>query len=152
MNTPCPRCRAPNREIARFCARCGLSLEIGVDGTRRAGRIRHPRPTAVPDGYRPCRNATDLHYRWESSLGGEVLIGTEGVNVVVFNAGYLLREVVFDVRGEGTDGKELFAVERTVVELAQGKDIALEIPSYELPAPMGALKVSLVSAEFGPEE
>ena len=73
-------------------------------------------------------------------------------DVVVFNAGYPLREVVFDVRGEGKDGKELFTVERTVGELPQGKEVALEIPSYELPAPMGALKVWLVSAEFGPEE
>jgi hypothetical protein len=152
METECPRCRASNRDIARFCARCGLSLQAGLDGIRRAGRIRHPRPAPAPDGYVPCRDAADLYYHSESSLGGEVLISTEGVNVIVFNAGYPLREVVFDVRGEGKDGKELFAVERTVQELPQGKDISLEIPSYELPGPMGALKVSLVSAAFGPEE
>jgi len=96
----------------------------------------------------PCEDAADLYYRWESSLGGAALIGTEGVNVIVFNAGYPLREVVFDVRGQGEDGQELFAVERTVEELPQGKQVSLEIPSYELPAPMRSLKVSLVSAGF----
>jgi hypothetical protein len=148
MEMECPRCHAPNRDVARFCARCGLILEAGLDGTRRAGRIRHPQPVPVPDGCVPCRDAADLYYRSESSLGGQTLLGTEGVNILVFNSGYPLREVVFGVRGEGKDGRELFAVERTVTELPQGKEVALEIPSYELPAPLGMLRVSLVSAEF----
>jgi len=152
MEMKCPRCHTPNREIARFCARCGLSLKIGVNATRRAGRIRHPQPAAAPDGYTPCREAADLYYRTESSLGGETLIGTEGVNVVVFNAGYPLREVVLEVRGEGKDGQELFKVERGPEDLPHAKEVSLEIPSYELPAPLGALRVSLMSAEFGPEE
>ncbi len=122
-----------------------------MDGTRRAGRIRHPRPAAVPNGCAPCRNAADLYYRSESSLGGEVLLGTEGVNVVVFNAGYPLSEAVFEVRGQGENGRELFTVERRVAELAQGKEVWLEIPSYELPAPLQALKITLLSAEFRPE-
>lgn len=149
MGTECPRCHTSNRDIARFCARCGLLLDGGVNGTRPAGRIRHPRPTTVPDGYEPCRDAADLYYRSESSLGGEVLIDTEGVNVIVFNSGYPLREIVLEVRGEGKDGQELFTVERTVEELSQGKEVSLEIPSYELAAPLGAVKVSLLSAEFG---
>jgi len=148
MGAQCPRCHAENRDIARFCARCGLVLAVGLDGTRRAGRIRHPQGVAVPDGYASCAEAADLHYRWESSLGGEALLGTEGINIFVFNSGYPLREVVFSVHGEGRDARELFAVERTVEELPQGEEIALEIPSYELPAPLGGLKVSLVSAEF----
>lgn len=149
MATECPRCQAPNPEIARYCAHCGLSLEVGVDGTRGAGRVRHPRPATVPDGYLPCDHAVQLYYRSESSLGGDVLIGTEGVNVIVFNAGYSLREVVLALGGTGKDGKELFAVERTAEQLPQGEEVSLEIPSYELPAPLRALKVSLVSAEFG---
>ena len=151
MEKQCPRCQASNRKVARFCARCGLALEVGVDGTRRAGRVRHPRPVAVPEGCSPCRDAADLHYRTESSLGGETLIATEGLNVLVFNAGYSLREVVFNVSGEGRDGQELFAVERTVEELPQGKQVPLEVPSYELPAPLKTLRVSLMSAEFTPE-
>jgi hypothetical protein len=138
----------PNREIARFCARCGLSLELGVNGTRRPGRIRHPRPAVVPDGYLPCGSAADLYYRSESSLGGEALLDTEGVNVAVFNAGYPLSEVVFEVQGQGEQGQELFTVERRADELPQGKESWLEIPSYELPAPLRALKVTLLSAEF----
>lgn len=151
METECPRCLCRNRDIARFCARCGLSLEIGVDGTRRAGRIRHPRPAVVPDGYLPVDGAADLHFRSESSLGGETLIETEGLSVVVFNAGYALREVELAVRGEGSGGKELFNVVHSVGELAQARGVSVEIPSYELPAPLRELKLALVSAEFGQE-
>jgi hypothetical protein len=149
METVCPRCKTANREVARFCARCGLSLDIGVDGSRRGGQVRHPRPTTVPRDYRPCDQAADLYYRTESSSGGQTLIATEGVNVLVFNSGYLLRQVVLEVRGEGDGGRELFSVERTVDELPQGKEVAVEIPSYELPAPLRTLAVRLVSAEFG---
>jgi hypothetical protein len=151
METECPRCHCPNRDIARFCARCGLSLEIGVDGTRRAGRIRHPRPAAVPDGYAPFDGAADLYFRSESSLGGETLIDTEGVSVVVFNSGYPLREVELEVRGEGSNGEELFKMVHSVGELEQAHGVSVEIPSYELPAPLHKLKLALVSAEFGQE-
>jgi len=148
MEIECPRCRVPNREVARFCARCGLFLEEGLDGRRVAGCIRHPHPAEIPDGYEPCAGAVALHFRTESSLGGDILIATEGINVLVFNSGYALREVVFDVRGTGKDGRELFAVERAVGALAQGAEAVLEIPSYELPAPLGTLEVALRSAEF----
>jgi hypothetical protein len=148
MEAACPRCHTANRDISRFCARCGLSLAVGVDGTRRPGRVRHPRPTPVPPGYLPCDGAADLHYRMESSLGGKALIGTEGVNVVVLNAGYALREVVLCVRGQGEAGRELFSVERTLDEVPQGQEVSLEVPSYELPAPLRELKLALVSAEF----
>jgi hypothetical protein len=124
-------------------------LDIGVDGSRGAGRVRHPRPTTVPRDYRPCDRAADLYYRTESSLGGQTLIATEGVNVLAFNGGYPLREVVLEVRGEGDAGRELFSVQRTVTELPQGKEVAVEIPSYELPAPLRTLTVRLVSAEYG---
>ena len=149
METECPRCQTTNREIARFCARCGLSLDVGVDGSRRAGRIRHPRATTVPQDFAACNQTADLYYRSESSLGGETLIATEGINVLVFNSGYTLREVVLEVRGKGDGGRELFSAERTVDELPQGKQVAVEIPSYELPAPLRTLAVALVSAEFG---
>jgi hypothetical protein len=122
-----------------------------VDGVQPAGRIRHPRAAAVPEGYTRCRDAADLYYRSESSLGGDVLIATEGINVLVFNAGYPLREVVLEVRGEGEEGRELFTVERVVKVLPRAEDVSVEIPSYELPAPLRALKIALVSAEFAPE-
>jgi hypothetical protein len=152
MGKDCPRCHTQNADIARFCARCGLLLEVGLDGTWRAGRIRHPGPGPVPEGYAPCQNAADLYYHSESSLGGKVLLGTEGLNVVVFNSGYPLRDVVLELRGTGKEGQGLFTVERTVEELPQGEKVALEVPSYELSAPLGALTVALVSAEFATEE
>jgi hypothetical protein len=81
-----------------------------------------------------------------------VLIGTEGVNVVLFNAGYPLSEVALQVRGEGKDGRELFTIDRAVAELPRARDVSVEIPSYELPSSLGAVKVTLLSAEFGEEE
>lgn len=151
MGFSCPRCGSANCDVARFCARCGLSLDIGVDGSRDAGRIRHPRPAQPPTGFTPCEDAAQLYWRSESSLGGETLIATEGINVVVFNAGYPLRDVALRIRGEGDEQRELFVVERDIEEWVQGAEATLEVPSYELPAPLRRLTVALASAEFGEE-
>ena len=151
MEIECPRCRQVNREIARFCARCGFSLEIGVDGSREAGRVRHPQPVELVGEYLPCEKAADLFFRTESSLGGAALIATEGVNVAVFNRGYPLCEVVLELRGGGDGDRELFNIERTLERLPQGREVLLEIPSYELPASLRALTVKLLSARFEAE-
>jgi len=149
MNAKCPRCNADNREIARFCAHCGLSLANGADGSHSPGRVAHPRPAAVSPDYLPCERAPDLFFRTESSLGGETLLRTEGVNVMVFNRGYALREVELRIKGVGDGGNELFDVEKTLEEFPRDRDVVLEIPSYELSAPLRRLTVTLLSAEYG---
>jgi hypothetical protein len=92
-----------------------------------------------------------LYWRSESSLGGEALIATEGVSVSVFNAGYALRDVTMRLSGAGDQNRELFDIERSISELYHGGAAVVEIPSYEVPAPLRHLKVSLESAEFGQE-
>lgn len=148
MEKRCPRCGVQNPPVARFCGRCGLTLTVGIDGTQRAGRVRHARPLPVPEGYLPCQDAADLYYRRESALGGAPLLATEGLKLLVFNAGYPLRDVVLRISGWDKDDAELFALERELAELPAGKPVALEIPSYELPAPQKSLRVELASAEF----
>jgi hypothetical protein len=66
METRCPRCHTLNNDIARFCARCGLLLEADADGVSPAGRLQHPKPAPVPEGYEQCQEAADLYYRLES--------------------------------------------------------------------------------------
>ncbi len=148
MELTCPRCLATNRSVARFCAHCGLVLESADGGPLAPGRIRHPEPLPAPEGFAPCADAVDLYFRCESAWGGARLLGTEGVSVILFNGGYPLGDVVLNVRGEDPTGRELFATEHPVGELPRGKEVTLEIPSYELPDPVHAVSIALVSAEF----
>lgn len=84
-------------------------------------------------------------------MGGAALIATEGLSVAVFNAGYALSELTLRLRGVGDEGRELFEIERSIQKLGHGAEATLEIPSYEVPAPLRRLTVSLASAEFGQE-
>ena len=150
MNTSCPRCQTVLRPAARFCGRCGLLLEsVGTELV--AGRIRHPNPLPPPESFQPCGEAADLYYRWESAWGGSMLLGTEGIAVFLFSGGYPLRQVVLRIEGADDQGRQLLAVQRTVDDLPRGRQIRLELASYELPAPVRSIGASLVSAEFGPE-
>ena len=150
MKTECPRCRSENAQDARFCAHCGLLLDSG--GPQQAGRVRHPQPAAVPSGYLPCEDAVGLYFFAESSLGGQALLGTEGLLVSVLNSGYPLCEVELELRGQDREGNELFALQRAVQLLAQGERVELEVPSYEIEAPLAQLRVRLISAEFARAE
>jgi len=126
-----------------------LALGAGIDGSNDAGRIRHPQPLAVPQGFTAVGRAADLYFRSESAWGGERLLSTESIGVVLFNAGYPLQEVVLEGRGADQNDKKLFTIEQTVLELPRGEQIKIEVASYELPAPVRALFVALVSAAFG---
>lgn len=145
----CPRCRQISRIDARFCYACGLSLSPGVDGTFAAGRVPHPHPQEPPGNCRLVEAAADLHYCYESALNGPLLIGTEGVQIRVFNAGYGLQDCLFQISGVGERGP-LFTVERMAPELPQGATVTLEVPSYEFNAPLQELTVRLMRAEFVP--
>jgi hypothetical protein len=149
METLCPRCEVANPAVARFCRACGLSLALGLDGTRDAGRVGHPRPSVLPPGYQGCEGAADLFFQAESAWGGAALLATEGVKIVVFNRGYSLRDVQLQVVGQGEGDKRLFEIVHGLDDLPHGRNFAIEVPSYELPAPLRLLKVTLLSARYG---
>ncbi len=148
---PCPRCGDPNRPVARFCSQCGLALDTAMGEGLAPGRVRHPRPAAPPPGFLPCDDAAQLYYRWAPSGGGAPLSGTESIDVTIFNAGYPLAEVMLHLCGDGPDGTRAFAVERRLAALPQGEPAPLEVPSYEIAAPLRVLRVALRSAKFAPE-
>ena len=152
MENVCPRCHSANRSAARYCARCGLGLDAGVDGSRAAGRVKQAQSLPVPAGYVPVADAAHLYYHWESSLGGGTLIGTEGLMVTIFNAGYALRDVVLTLTGLGRDSEVVFIVDETVRELLRGGKAAVEVPSYMMSEPMRTLNAALRSAEFADEK
>ena len=144
----CPRCGTDNPEVASFCRHCGLALIRGPEGLLGAGRLRHPEPLAVPDGYEPVEGAPDLYFRWQAAWGGEVLLGTETLALTGFNAGYPLAAVVLRVRGEDKGGKAMFTVEKEIGSWPCGGEVTVEIASWEMPAAAPKLVVALASAEF----
>lgn len=148
MSVRCSRCTQENSPAARFCGRCGLSLGAGVDGSTAAGRVRDGHPLAPPPGWTPIADAADLVYQTESSLGGDQLIGTEGLLVTVLNLGYGLRDATFRFSGLGRDDAALFDIEELVKELPRGGRAVIEIPSYRIPAPLRRLELRLQSAEY----
>ena len=151
MQNVCPRCHSPNRPAARYCGRCGLGLDSGIEGTRAAGRVKQAQSLPVPADYVPVADSAHLYYRWESSLGGGPLIGTEGLLVTIFNAGYPLRDAIVTLTGLGRDSELVFIVDETVRELPRGGKATVEVPSYMLSEPMRTLGAALRSAEFADE-
>lgn len=147
MNLTCPRCRRINLQVARFCSTCGLSLACGPGG-REAGRIVHPEPLPPPAGFEALADAEGLHYAWESAWGSAPLIGTEPLRLELFNAGYALKEVMLEVRGVDREGKPALRCMRELEKWDRGQHIVLEIPSYDIAAPLHALDVRLARAEF----
>ncbi len=165
----CPRCNTRNHADARFCGRCGLPLVEGaiapppalvpagqVDGIDVAGAdsvesaegIRWPAPLDAPDGFTQCANYRDLHFRWEAAWGGAMLLGSETLAVVLFNAGYPLEQVVVKIVGEDHNGEEVFVKEHEVDSIPRGKEVTIEVPSYELSSPASDIKVALLSGRY----
>jgi hypothetical protein len=97
---------------------------------------------------RPCDEAVDLYWAWESSWGGSMILGTEGIGITIFNAGYGLARASFEVTGLDERGEGVFRMELEVSGLSQGTKRTADIPSYELKQPAAELKVRLLSAEF----
>jgi len=152
MPLNCPRCRTLNPDVAHYCRHCGLLLEDAVGVVRSAGRTRHPAPLTPTEAAAPVGGAAHLYYRWQPVGGGTPLLDTEPLVLTVFNGGYSLASVVLRVRGEDQAGRPLFAIHREIEALVRGQSVDLEVPSYELPGPVQALHVELVSAEFGAQE
>jgi hypothetical protein len=126
-------------------------MDASVDGSRAAGRVKQANSLPVPAGFVPVADSAHLYYRWESSLGGGPLIGTEGLMVTIFNAGYPLRDAILTLTGLGRDNEVVFIVDETVRELPRGGKAAVEVPSYMLSEPMRTLNAALRSAEFADE-
>jgi hypothetical protein len=152
MALGCPRCRTLNPDVARFCRRCGLSLQAPDGRAATAGRLPHPDPLKPPGAAFPIQDSRDLFFCCEVVGGGKQLLGTEPVVITVFNGGYGLTSVALRVRGLGEDGQPLFAIVRDIETLLRGQSVELEIPSYELPGPVQSLHVDFLRAEFGPED
>lgn len=148
MNAPCPRCGHRNPPVGRFCGYCGLRLEPGPEGLRGAGQVRHRKPLAMPEAFEPIRDAVDLYFRWQAVGGGKPLLGTEPLEVVVFNGGYDLSNVELAVGGIGRDDGQVFTTSRLLPRLARGQQQTIEIPSWEMPDRVVRITVALRSAEF----
>ncbi len=159
----CPMCSARNVVAARFCSRCGHSLaeqsgsgEPGV-GRDAAGSLLppkdripppHPHPLPSPPGFQPFDNAPDLFFQREAAYGGRPLLDTEGLAVVLFNAGYPIHEAVIRLRGRDLARRPILAIERIVPELPRGGSCSLEVASYEMPGPIDELALVLWSCEW----
>ena len=152
MPMQCPRCSTANPDMARFCRNCGLGLELGLVGVLGAGQAPHPEPLSPPDGFQPIQRAANLYFCAEAAGGGRPLLGTEALELSVFNGGYSLVLVVLRVTGAGESGQPLFAVTREIDDWRRGVMTRLEIPSYELPGPVAAVSVEFMEAGFAKED
>ena len=152
MSMRCPRCSTANPDVARYCGNCGLGLKLGLGGVLGAGGAPHPEPLTPPEGFLPIQGAANLYYCMEAAGGGRPLLGTEALEFSVFNGGYGLALVALRVCGEDHSGQPLFVVTREIDEWRRGQMMRLEVPSYELPGPVAAVRVEFVEAEFAKED
>ena len=141
----CPRCGKGNVAIADFCADCGYPIS---NSKATVGRVPHPSPLAVPDGFRAVAASADLYFGLGSAWGGKRLLTTENLGLTLLNVGYPLRDVAFEIIGLDAAGARLFAVPRRLPAIGRGERIELEIASYEIPDPPDALDVRLVASEY----
>lgn len=141
----CGECGAGNLPVAHFCSQCGRPLDASP---QTVGRVAHPAPSAVPDGYRKCDMAADLYFSVGSAWGGTRLLGTENLGVSIFNAGYSLKNV--ELRVEGRDGLGHCVCEfcHKLADAPRRAELSFEVPSYEISDAPAVVTVTLVSAEY----
>lgn len=127
-----------------------MSLDWLPGVPRTAGRIRHPKRLAAPDGYQRCEHTEDLHYHWQSAWGDNAsFLGNEPIAVRLFNGGYTLETVELRVQGTDADGETVFDIVVPLSELPRGKEVNIEVPTYEVTRSPTSVTVTLASAEFG---
>jgi hypothetical protein len=131
----CNHCRAVNKPVAHYCARCGKSID----------RDHVERESSGAD-WRRCDNAADLKYRWCSAWGGSPLLGTENLAITLVNQGRGLRDVTVEIRGVDRNAAQLFALRQEIVELNTGQEATFELPSYEISDETRDVTLSLISA------
>ena len=141
----CPKCSKGNVALAEFCAGCGFPL-----GNSKAtvGRVPHPNPLPVPDGFRKVAAAADLFFGVQSAWGGKRLLATENLGITLLNVGYGLQELAIKIEGFDRAGRRIFEIERRMPLLQRGHRVEIEVPSYEIPDPPEAVDVRLVRAEY----
>lgn len=144
----CPRCKVVSPPLARYCRHCGLRLIMATDGLLGAGALPHPEPLQPPTNAEPIVNAQDTYFTWGASGGAAPLLGTEPLEITVYNAGYDLADVTLKIEGLGRDAQPCMAIERTLEHWRRDESARLEIASWELPDRIDALRVTLVRAEF----
>lgn len=144
----CPRCKRPLAEAAKFCAFCGLAIGDASATELDAGCVEHPDPLAVADGYEPWQQSRDLYFKRQSAWGGTRLIGTEPIELTLWNSGYPLRDVTYEVRAANKHGGAPYVGTYELEHFPRGTEIVIEIPSWELPDAVHSVAVRLVRAEF----
>lgn len=144
----CSNCQTRNQPAARYCRRCGQGFEEAAREPAASAPARHPTPLKPGPGFQPVEGMTDLYFEWHAAWGGAMLLGTETIAVVLFNGGYSLEEAVLRVRGFDTAKKCVFGLDIPVERLPRGKNVTIEIPSYEVSQPASALGVTLKSGRF----
>jgi hypothetical protein len=149
MDLTCPRCRTASPVRATQCGRCGLPL-TGDAAHGRAGRVAHPLPWPAPAGFSPIRDANDLYARWQSAWGPQHLLGTEPLQIVVFNAGYPLCEVRLRIVGWDASNQGALDTHHEIERWDSGQTITFEVASYDIRSPLVDLTVALDTAEFAP--
>lgn len=142
----CGECGADNVPVAHFCSQCGYPLDASP---RTVGRVSHPSPAVVPEGYRKCGLAADLYYRVGSVWGGSRLLGTENLGISIFNAGYGLADVELRVEGLSRHGDPVFDFRQKLSTLPRRAEVSFEVPSYEITEPPAEVRVDLASAAYG---
>ena len=146
MGVACSKCQHANRDTARFCSKCGRPLPLR--DAPQPGRIPHPAPLPAPQGFVPCADACHAYFHWESAIGGGEPIGTEGVTIELFNAGFGLRDVELALVGFGRDAAPIFTMEETLDEWPRGGRRKLDVASYQLAEPVRVVQVRLRKAAF----
>ncbi|MCB9852615.1 MAG: zinc ribbon domain-containing protein [Phycisphaerales bacterium] len=141
----CGECGANNVPVAHFCSQCGQPLDASP---RTVGRTPHPVPANVPEGYRKCDRAADLHFKVGSAWGGTRLLGTENLGITVFNAGYGLEQVEIRVTGQNSEGRDVFEFRQVLASVPRRAELSFEVPSYEISEPPSDVRVELISAVY----
>lgn len=149
--TRCPGCRKMVPVTARFCPACGRPLRSADGVSPHPGRTRHPEPLAPPAGFQAVKDSADLYYRSEPVGGGQVLSGTEPLDVHLFNAGYALEGVLLTLRGWDKAGRPSLKEDWELESWRRGETIMRDIPSWAISEPLKRVELSLARCAFASE-
>ena len=145
MQRNCANCGAQGPEPAKYCGQCGHPLG---DNPATGGRAAHPTPVPPPDGFEQCPDAPSLFVKTESSYGGQRLLGTEGINLHVWNAGYSLVDVRLRVEGIDETARAFKWTADAIKRIPRGQAVTVEVPSWVFENPVEQISIKLESADY----